>query len=274
MGRFDGLKGNTFSEKSEKNQERGQKRYPRKTKVKEVKSDRFNFDKKEEEKPKIKEEKSKPKIKEEKSKPKIKEEKSKPKIKEEKPKEEKPKEEKPKIESEWIKKVKITEKRVEANVNVNDPKYWDGPIWKGPVFLKGEKMNEKYKKYIEDASKLCSSIIIPNSKTQWSRDGLHWYNSYDETFSEEHLQAIKDYEWNREMDKFAVRTMELYEKRREESERNYWEYGEIDSFKWAEIEHEKYEKYCEKLEKEWEEADKLAAEEEKQDDEEYLEDDN
>ena len=260
MGRFDGLKGNTFSEKSEKKQERGQKRYPRKTKVKEVKSDRFNFDKKEEEKPKTKE------VKEEK--PKTKEEKAK--VKEEKPKEE----EKPKVESEWIKKVKITEKRVEANININDPKYWNGPIWKGPVFIKGEKMNEKYKKYIEDASKLCSSIIIPNSKTQWSRDGLHWYNSYDETFSKEHLQAIKDYEWNQEMDKFAVRTMELYEKRREESERNYWEYGEIDSFKWAEIEHEKYEKYCEKLEKEWEEAEKLAAEEEKQDDEEYLEDED
>ena len=32
------------------------------------------------------------------------------------------------------------------------------------------------------------------------------------------------------MEKFRIRNMELHEKRREESERNYWETGEIDSF--------------------------------------------
>jgi hypothetical protein len=49
------------------------------------------------------------------------------------------------------------------------------------------------------------------------------------------------------------------------------ETGEIDDFMWAEIEHEKYERYCADLEKQWEEAERLAAEEEKEEEEEYLE---
>jgi len=182
---------------------------------------------------------------------------------------------KPKEESEWIKKIKKTEEYERPLTDVNNPIYWEGPIWKGPVYLKGNKIGEKWKKYIEDASKMGSSIIIPNGKTLWSRDGINWYNSYNETFSPEHLQAIKDYEWQIEMDKFAARSMELYEKRREESERNYYETGEIDSFMWAEMEHEKYEKYCAALEKEWEEAERLAKEEEEnKEEEEYLEEED
>ena len=177
--------------------------------------------------------------------------------------------EEPKKESEWIKRIKKTEEKTIPLTDINNPIYWDGPIWKGPVYLKGNKIGENWKKYIEDASKLSSSIIIPNLKTKWSRDGVNWFNSYDETFSPQHLQAIEDYKWEKEMEKFRIRSMELHEKRREESERNYWETGEIDSFMWAEIEHEKYEKYCAALEKEWEEAEKALAEEEKE--EEYLE---
>ena len=179
--------------------------------------------------------------------------------------------EQPKKESEWIKRIKKTEEKTIPLTDINNPKYWDGPIWKGPVYLKGNKIGEKWKKYIKDASKLSSNIIIPNLKTKWSRDGVNWFNSYDETFSPQHLQAIEDYKWEKEMEKFRIRSMELHEKRREESERHYWETGEIDSFMWAEIEHEKYEKYCAALEKEWEEAEKALAEEEKEKEEEYLE---
>jgi len=179
--------------------------------------------------------------------------------------------EEPKKESEWIKRIKKTEEKTIPLTDINNPIYWDGPIWKGPVYLKGNKIGENWKKYIEDASKLSSSIIIPNLKTKWSRDGVNWFNSYDETFSPQHLQAIEDYKWEKEMEKFRIRSMELHEKRREESERHYWETGEIDSFMWAEIEHEKYEKYCAALEKEWEEAEKALAEEEKEKEEEYLE---
>lgn len=239
MGRFDSLKENPFTGGNQKQKKNGKK--DRKNDIKKKKIENNEIIKNEEKKEDV--------------------------IIEE--------EVKPKEESEWIKRIKKTEEITKPLTDTNNPKYWDGPIWKGPVYLKGNKIGEKCKKYIENASKMNSSIIIPHGKTLWSRDGVNWYNSYNESFSEEHLQAIENYEWQKEMNKFAARTMKIHEKRREESERNYWETGEIDSFMWAEIEHEKYEKYCEKLEKEWEEAERLAREEEeKEDEEEYLEEED
>jgi len=194
-------------------------------------------------------------------------------VKQEQVKQEQVKEEiiKPKEESVWIKKIKTQQKKVEEKINMNDPKYWEGPIWIGPVFIRGNKIGDNWKKYIENANKLSSAIIIPNMNTKWSRDGVNWYNSYEETFSPEHLKKIEDYEWKKEMKLFAQRTMEIHERRREESERHYMETGEIDDFLWAEIEHQKYEEYCAKLEQEWEEAE---IEEEREEEEEYLEEED
>lgn len=245
MGRFDSLKENPFNSNNEKsNKKRNNKREKKKKDI----PDRFNYDKNEIENKKVEEKEVQifPEYNEVEKKP---------------------------IESEWIKRIKKTEEYERPLTDVNNPIYWEGPIWKGPVYLKGNKIGNKWKKYIENANKLSSTIIIPNINTKWSRDGVNWYNSYDETFSPEHLQSIEHYKWQKEMDKFAQRNMEIYERRREESERNYLETGEIDSFMWAEIEHEKYEKYCAQLEKEWEEADRLIKEEEKeQEEEEDLED--
>jgi hypothetical protein len=179
---------------------------------------------------------------------------------------------KPKKQSEWIKIIKKTEKKqMSTTINVNDPKYWEGPIWKGPVYLKGNEIGEKWKKYIKDASKMGSTIVIPNRNTIWSRDNINWHNSYNETFSPEQLQEIEDYELQIEMGQLSARIMNLHEKRKEESERIYYETGEIDSFMWAKLENEKYEKYCEKLEKEWEESERLEKENEEIEEEEYLE---
>lgn len=262
MGRFDSLKENPFNYNNEKKNEKNNKKRNNK-REKEGKSkneipDRFKMDKTEDNLDKVKSDRKEQVNKVE------------HKQVEHKQVEEKQVEE-PKKESEWIKRIKKTEEKTIPLTDINNPKYWDGPLWKGPVYLKGNKIGEKWKKYIEDASKLSSSIIIPNIKTKWSRDGVNWFNSYDETFSPQHLQAIEDYKWEKEMEKFRIRSMELHEKRREESERHYWETGEIDSFMWAEIEHEKYEKYCAALEKEWEEAEKALAEAEKEKEEEYLE---
>lgn len=264
MGRFDSLKENPFNSNNEKsNKKNNKKRNNRKEKdniKKDDIPDRFKMEKIEDKDYKL---------------DKVKYDKKEVVTTEEvKKKEEKVEVEKPKEESEWIKRIKKIEEYERPLTDVNNPIYWEGPIWKGPVYIKGNKIGDKWKKYIENANKLSSSIIIPNINTKWSRDGINWYNSFDETFSPDHLQAIENYKWQKEMEKFAQRTMELHEKRREESERNYWETGEIDDFMWAEIEHRKYEEYCEKLEKEWEEADKLAREEEKEEEEEDLEDED
>jgi hypothetical protein len=247
MGRFDSLKENPFNSNNEKS---NKKRNNRKdNKKKEIPNKMEKLDQKKYE---IKDKKEEV-------------------IEKEQVEEKKVEVEKPKEESEWIKRIKKTEEYQKPLTDINNPIYWDGPIWKGPVYIKGNKIGDNWKKYIENANKLCSTIIIPNINTKWSRDGVNWYNSFDETFSPEHLQKIENYKWQKEMEKFAQRTMELHERRRTESERYYMETGEIDDFMWAEIEHEKYERYCADLEKQWEEAERLAAEEEKEEEEEYLE---
>jgi hypothetical protein len=256
MGRFDSLKENPFNCNNEKSNKKRNNRKEKDNKKKEI-PDRFKMEKPE---PKLDQKKYERKDKKEE-------------VIEKKEEEKKEEVVKPKEESEWIKRIKKTEEYQKPLTDINNPIYWDGPIWKGPVYIKGNKIGDNWKKYIENANKLSSTIIIPNINTKWSRDGVNWYNSFDETFSPEHLQKIENYKWQKEMEKFAERTMELHERRRAESERYYMETGEIDDFMWAEIEHEKYEKYCAQLEKEWEEAERLAAEEEKEEEEEYLEED-
>ena len=267
MGRFDSLKDNHFNSNNEKNNKKRNNKREKESKIKKEIPERFKMENLENNLDKVKYDRNEQVNKREI----IKKEKKVEQIQAKQIQVEQIQVEEPKKESEWIKRIKKTEEKTIPLTDINNPIYWDGPIWNGPIYLKGDKIGEKWTKYIDDANKLSSSIIIPNLKTKWSRDGLNWYNSYDETFSPEHLQAIEDYKWEKEMEKFRIRNMELHEKRREESERNYWETGEIDSFMWAEIEHEKYEKYCAALEKEWEEAEKALAEEEKEKEEEYLE---
>jgi hypothetical protein len=272
MGRFDSLKDNHFNSNNEKNNKKRNNKREKESKIKKEIPERFKMENLENNLDKVKYDRNEQVNKREiiKKEKKVEQIQAKQ-IQVEQIQVEQIQVEEPKKESEWIKRIKKTEEKTIPLTDINNPIYWDGPIWKGPVYLKGNKIGENWKKYIEDASKLSSSIIIPNLKTKWSRDGVNWFNSYDETFSPQHLQAIEDYKWEKEMEKFRIRSMELHEKRREESERNYWETGEIDSFMWAEIEHEKYEKYCAALEKEWEEAEKALAEEEKEKEEEYLE---
>jgi hypothetical protein len=237
MGRFDGLKENTFSSKKT---DRVHTR-DRPPKVKKTVKEEFN-------KKKVVNVKEKP-IVNVKEKPIVKEEE--PVIKEE---------------SEWIKRIKKNEEKKKEKIDVNDPIYWNGPNWKGPIFLKQEKMKNKWN---NDNIKLLnegkvSTVILPCNKIKYSRDDENWYNSYNETFTIKQLNAIREYELQRSYDQLSDRLVALHNQRRNESYLNYEMSGEIDSFMWAEIEHEKYEKYYDKLEKEWEEIDKKEKEEEEE----------
>ena len=173
-----------------------------------------------------------------------------------------------KLESEWLKMIKKEKEKSLFNINVNNPKYWDGPIWKGPVMLKGKKLEEKEKKYLEKATNTCcSTIYLSNQDIKWSRDGINWYKKLEDSYTSDHLKAIDDYKWEKNIEYWIKRDKQLYEKRRIESQQNYINTGEINSFMWAELEHIKYEEYCEKLEEIWEQQEK--EEEEQENEEEY-----
>ena len=42
-------------------------------------------------------------------------------------------------ESEWLQQIKKKKEEIMDDININDPRYWNGPNWKGPIFLKQQK---------------------------------------------------------------------------------------------------------------------------------------
>ena len=160
-------------------------------------------------------------------------------------------------ESEWVKRINIRKAKENSVINLNDPKYWNGPNWTGPMFIRSNKMTKETESYLRNAEKgHASAFIIPYNKPEYSRDDLHWYDSWEETFTSIQLQAMKDFEDENNLNDCFRRMYNLHEQRREESKRHYYETGELDGFAWAEIEAEKYEEYCKNFDEKYGDNDK------------------
>jgi len=163
---------------------------------------------------------------------------------------EQPKESESESESEWLKRIKNTTEEESAAINVNDPKYWSGPRWIGPMFMKSCKTtNKQVDAYHERVmSGGASSVVFIRDKTQYSRDNVHWYDSWDETFSQRQVDALKKYEDDKECQEFFRRMNILREEDRVESEQHYQDTGEMDAYAWVQQEKQKYEEYCKQFE--------------------------
>lgn len=182
----------------------------------------------------------------------------------------------PSTESTWIKAMKKREED-ERNqgilINQFDPKYWRGAIWIGPMLVRQAQHPSDWYEYIETAMRGHSnSFIVPSSKIEFSRDGKNWYNSWDETFSDEQLYNIR-YEEDEAAYYEIVNILDReYERTRDESYKHYLDTGELDGNALAELERIAYEKYAEQFdcveEDEPENEDILMVE-----NDEYLEDD-
>jgi DNA repair exonuclease SbcCD ATPase subunit len=154
-------------------------------------------------------------------------------------------------------------------INENDPKYWNGVKWIGPMFLKSE-----YSKTIPDSSKseLCSTHIVFRGKTKYSRNGKVWYDTWDDTFSKNQLQSIKNieaYEYHRNCCKVLG---EYCDKLETQSLNYYLETGEMDEYTKAQLDRLEYEKYAEQFEMTEEELEINSNSDEYESD--YLEDDD
>lgn len=130
-------------------------------------------------------------------------------------------------------------------INENDPKYWNGVKWIGPMFLKSE-----HSKTIPESNKnrLCSTHIVFHGKTKYSRNGKIWYDTWEETFSKNQLEAIKDleaYEYHHNCCKVLD---EYCDKLETESLNYYLETGEMDEYAKARLDRLEYEKYAEQFE--------------------------
>ena len=158
----------------------------------------------------------------------------------------------------------------EGTINQNDPKYWRGAKWIGPMLIRQKNYPDSWYQYMETASKgHASSYLCPFRETEYSRDGTNWYLSWNETFSETQLQRM-EYEEEEEQQFEQSRILEKYrQKLEEESDKYYEEMGELDGYAIARLEREAYEKYAEQFDIE------IPVEDiDNEDSDEYLEDDN
>ena len=176
----------------------------------------------------------------------------------------------PKEESKWLKAIeKQNESEVDSRfiINPNDPHYWRGAQWTGPMMMRQKKPTKRWESYFNMISqKKVSTIVIPHSGTEYSRDGTNWHKSWNDTFTQEQLQAMDDEENEKMLHQWYICIEENYEKRRLESEQYYYETGELDGFAKAELDRIEYEEYAKQFEIDEEEV-------VEDDEEEYLEDD-
>ena len=178
-------------------------------------------------------------------------------------------------ESSWqnaMKQRQEEEERIkEGTINQNDPKYWRGATWIGPMLIRQKNYPESWYKYMEAASSgYASSYMCPFRETEYSRDGATWYPSWNETFSDSQLLGI-EYEEEEEYKMEQDRILEEYGQiLRNESDNYYEETGELDGYAIAYMERIAYEKYAEQFDIEAE-AEHL---EDAMDSDDYLEDDN
>ena len=163
-------------------------------------------------------------------------------------------------ESEWLQQIKKKKEEIITDININDPIYWNGPLWKGPMFIRETSSYNKNNISLQKSN--VSSFIIPRGKIEYSKNGLDWHDSWDNTFTTYQLESIKKHNEQQDSNELFRRLNELHLRRQRESVQLYEDTGELDHFAWAEESSYKYELYCKKLEEEENRAQQEAKEEE------------
>ena len=119
-----------------------------------------------------------------------------------------------------------------TKLDINDPNYWRGTRWTGPTIIRG---NTKSSESVTEFNR---------SRIEYSRDNIHWYSSWRETFSEAQIER-RQIEKEEEKYEDIYRLMNEYSCRiEEESDRYYHEVGELDDYAKAVIAREEYEAYA------------------------------
>jgi hypothetical protein len=158
------------------------------------------------------------------------------------------------IDSKWKDAIEKINDKFANYVDESDPKYWNGPYWIGPITVRVEKKKtkgyENYMNILKNAQVKPSTIIMPLCKTTYSRNNKDWYDTKQETYSKEELEAIKEYEFKMKNDKYAIWCEMNYQRRKRESEKYFYETGELDTFAIVEKEHAEYEEYLKNIEEE------------------------
>jgi len=116
--------------------------------------------------------------------------------------------------------------------DINDTKYWKGTHWTGPAIIRG---NTKSSESRQESNRC---------RIEYSRDNIHWYSSWEKTFSEAQIER-RQMEKEQEESEEIYRIMDEYVYRiEEESDRHYRETDELDDYAKAVFARNKYEEYA------------------------------
>lgn len=119
------------------------------------------------------------------------------------------------------------------------------------IKIQKEKEEEKNKNILKEGW-IAYKLKKGTNKIQVSRNGIDYYDSLRETYTEEEREENEKQEFNKEMKIMSYRLEQLYLKRKKESDEYYYETGKLDSFALAERDRLEYEEYLKKFEEEYE----------------------
>ena len=137
-------------------------------------------------------------------------------------------------------------------IDVNDPKYWNGYIWIGPMYLKSSKpVNNNFIKQ-QNIEKV-STVIIPCGPTYYSRDGLNWFPSWKETFTKHQWENMTYQKESIRTERVFKSLAQSYENDLEKAYQEYYEYGTVNTTLEVHLECLEYDKYVEKFDLDFEE---------------------
>ena len=171
--------------------------------------------------------------------------------------------------SKYLEKVKIANEEDYSQLFLRNKNNWRGNVWIGPKFMKKEKFSQIYNDYLKDALKNASTIVMPLTKTYYSRNEIDWYKSWEECFKKEEFDLMNEQlerEEREEMCKRAENAFnKIYERRKRESEQYYYETGNLDSFAIVEKQCEEYDNWEDEFNRQFEEEEEEIEEEEEED---------
>jgi hypothetical protein len=153
---------------------------------------------------------------------------------------------------EMCKKKKEEDEEKKPLVDVHDPKYWDRHRYIGPKLLKSHKQSFQVQTYLREASKYAQTIVIPHKTTIYGRDGINWYSSWKETFTEEQWNNMNHQIEQDTLMRIVDNLSERYEKDLQNAFQLNEESGEVNGCLQCHLDSIEYDKYLEKMENQFE----------------------
>ena len=155
--------------------------------------------------------------------------------------------------STWKEIIEAKKKEELEIINVNNPKYWNGPYWIGQSFVKSINKNGKSPDYNNRFSgknnqSTPNSFVIPHSELRYSRNNKDWYSTREETYRPNELEKVADYERQHEFNCYIRLCEQDYQRSKIASDKHYAETGELDAFAMENNRQIEYERYCEEFE--------------------------